>query len=126
MPYLKGKMKLIGLNDKENQTCLWENIKNNFITQNIDVNTKIYLKTGGYKTILGLAIENKDDSFIKTLLKNEKLDVNAYVYYKEKPYHIHVSNALQYASKFYTVDSEITKLLSNKMKNTSDLLYFSK
>ncbi len=119
-------MKLIGLNDKENQTCLWENIKNNFITQNIDVNTKIYLKTGGYKTILGLAIENKDDSFIKTLLKNEKLDVNAYVYYKEKPYHIHVSNALQYASKFYTVDSEITKLLSNKMKNTSDLLYFSK
>ena len=78
---------------------------------------------------MGLAIENKDDSFIKTLLKNEKLDVNAYVYYKEKPYHIHVSNALQYASKYYTVDSEITKLLSNKMKNkviqTTFILLFS-
>ena len=119
-------MTMIETKTSKDKQIVWENLKNTFIQNNLDVNKKINLPGGGYKTILGLAIENKDDEFIKTILKNPALDANSYVYYKEKPYQIHVSNALQYAARYYEVDSEITKLISKRMNNTSDLIYFSK
>ena len=119
-------MTMIKTNNNKDKTIVWENLKNLFKQNNLDVNKKITLSDGGYKTILGLAIENKDDEFIKTILNNPSLNVNAYVYYKEKPYQIHVSNALQYAARFYDVNSEVVQILSKKMNNTSDLIYFSK
>lgn len=119
-------MTMIKTENSKDKKIVWENLKNLFLQNNLDVNKKLNLPDGGYKTILGLAIENKDDEFIKTILNNPSLNVNSYVYYKEKPYQIHVSNALQYAARFYEVDSEITKLISKKMNNTSDLIYFSK
>lgn len=119
-------MKMIKTENSKDKKIVWENLKNLFKQNNLDVNKKINLSDGGYKTILGLAIENKDDEFIKTILNNPSLDANSYVYYKEKPYQIHVSNALQYAARYYDVDSEITKLISKRMNNTIDLIYFSK
>ena len=119
-------MTMLETENKKNQKIVWENLKTTFIQSKLDVNKQIKLQSGGYKTILGLAIENKDDEFIKTILSNPELDLKAYVYYKENPYQIHVSNALQYAARFYEIDSEITKILSEKMHDTSDLIYFSK
>lgn len=113
-------------NYEYDKKIVWNNLKKNFVINNLDVNKKFNLSNGGYKTILGLAIENKDDEFIKKILNNPSLDANAYVFYKANPYQIYVSNALQYAARFYKIDSEITQLISKKMKNTSDLIYFSK
>lgn len=111
---------------KEQQRNIWETLKTEFLENGYSVNKKFALENDGYKTILGLAIENNDDEFIKALVSDPTIDINGYVYFKKEPFKIQVSNALQYAARFYTLESEITKLLSEKMHDTADLMYFKK